>query len=90
MFWGIAVNGAKPVGSLVHLLSLHDKEYKNMIKHEEYIKETYQLANSAQEKGNHPFGALLVIDNLSVNFQSNISNTIRYLNTFRLKFEKIP
>jgi tRNA(Arg) A34 adenosine deaminase TadA len=33
-----------------------------MIKHEEYIKRTYQLAKSAQEKGNHPFGALLVID----------------------------
>ncbi len=33
-----------------------------MIKHEEYIKRTYQLANSAQAKGNHPFGALLVID----------------------------
>jgi tRNA(Arg) A34 adenosine deaminase TadA len=34
-----------------------------MIKHEEYIMRTYQLAKSAQEKGNHPFGALLVIDN---------------------------
>jgi tRNA(Arg) A34 adenosine deaminase TadA len=34
-----------------------------MIKHEAYIKRTYQLAKSAQEKGNHPFGALLVIDN---------------------------
>jgi len=34
-----------------------------MKKHEEYIKETYQLARSAEEKGNHPFGALLVIDN---------------------------
>jgi len=34
-----------------------------MIKHEEYIKRTYQLAQSAQEKGNHPFGALLVMDN---------------------------
>ncbi len=36
---------------------------KSMIKHEEYIKRTYQLAKSAQEKGNQPFGALLVIDN---------------------------
>jgi tRNA(Arg) A34 adenosine deaminase TadA len=34
-----------------------------MIKHEEYIKRTYQLALSAQEKGNHPFGALYVVDN---------------------------
>ena len=32
-------------------------------KHEGYIKKTYQLAQSAREKGNHPFGALLVIDN---------------------------
>jgi len=32
-------------------------------KHEEYITRTYQLAKSAQEKGNQPFGALLVIDN---------------------------
>jgi len=31
--------------------------------HEEFIKRTYQLALSAQEKGNHPFGALLVVDN---------------------------
>jgi len=30
---------------------------------EEHIKRTYQLAKSAQEKGNQPFGALLVIDN---------------------------
>jgi tRNA(Arg) A34 adenosine deaminase TadA len=36
---------------------------KSMIKHEEYIKRTYQLAKSAQQKGNHPFGALFVIDN---------------------------
>ena len=36
---------------------------KIMIEHEEFIKRTYQLAKSAQEKGNHPFGALLVIDN---------------------------
>jgi len=34
-----------------------------MIKHEEYINRTYQVAKSAQEKGNHPFGALFVIDN---------------------------
>jgi len=34
-----------------------------MIQHEKYIKQTYQLAKSAQEKGNHPFGALFVIDN---------------------------
>ncbi len=34
-----------------------------MVNHKAYIKRTYQLAKSAQEKGNHPFGALLVIDN---------------------------
>ena len=33
-----------------------------MIEHEAYIKKTYQFAISAQEKGNHPFGALLVIE----------------------------
>ena len=42
-----------------------------MIKHEEYIKRTYQLAKSAQEKGNHPFGALLVIDNRVVSTAEN-------------------
>ena len=36
---------------------------KLIIKHEEYIKRTYQLAISAQEQGNHPYGALLVIKN---------------------------
>ena len=30
--------------------------------HEEYIQKTYALAKSAVEKGNHPFGALLVIN----------------------------
>jgi tRNA(Arg) A34 adenosine deaminase TadA len=33
-----------------------------MNKHENYIRKTYRLAESAVEKGNHPFGALLVID----------------------------
>jgi tRNA(Arg) A34 adenosine deaminase TadA len=32
------------------------------IDHETYIKRAYALAESAQGKGNHPFGALLVID----------------------------
>jgi len=32
------------------------------IDHEAYIRRTFALAESAQEKGNHPFGALLVID----------------------------
>ena len=27
-----------------------------------FVTKTYQLAQSAQEKGNHPFGALLVVD----------------------------
>ena len=34
-----------------------------MIKHEAYLKKTYQLAESAQEKGNHPFGAIFVVEN---------------------------
>jgi tRNA(Arg) A34 adenosine deaminase TadA len=33
-----------------------------MINHETFIKLTYDLAKSAQGKGNHPFGALLVVD----------------------------
>jgi tRNA(Arg) A34 adenosine deaminase TadA len=33
-----------------------------MQKHQEYIEKTYQLAKSAQAKGNHPFGALLVME----------------------------
>ena len=33
-----------------------------MTDHEAYIRITYQIAKSAQDKGNHPFGALLVID----------------------------
>jgi len=33
-----------------------------MLTHEDYIKKTYALARSAEKKGNHPFGALLVID----------------------------
>ena len=33
-----------------------------MKEHEEFIRATYQLAISAKEKGNHPFGALIVID----------------------------
>ena len=37
-----------------------------MIHHEDFIRSTYQLAISAQAKGNHPFGALLVLDNLVV------------------------
>jgi tRNA(Arg) A34 adenosine deaminase TadA len=34
-----------------------------MKSHEEYISKTYELARSAKGKKNHPFGALLVIDN---------------------------
>ena len=33
-----------------------------MTDHEAFIKKTYQLAQSAQAKGNHPFGALLTVD----------------------------
>jgi tRNA(Arg) A34 adenosine deaminase TadA len=33
-----------------------------MATHEEYISRAYDLALSAQAKGNHPFGALLVLD----------------------------
>jgi tRNA(Arg) A34 adenosine deaminase TadA len=43
--------------------------------HEKFIKKTYDLAISAQEKGNHPFGALLVIDNQIVLTAENTVNT---------------
>ncbi|MBL4774146.1 MAG: nucleoside deaminase [Alcanivoracaceae bacterium] len=33
-----------------------------MKNHQDYIKRTYQLAQSAKGNGNHPFGALLVVD----------------------------
>ena len=33
-----------------------------MLEHEAYIKQSYRLARSAQENGNQPFGALLVIN----------------------------
>ena len=33
-----------------------------MENHQHFIEKTYQLAQSAQGHGNHPFGALLVID----------------------------
>jgi len=36
-----------------------NEEWRN---HEKYIQKTYLLAKSAQESGNHPFGALLVMD----------------------------
>jgi len=42
-----------------------------MIKHEAYIKKAYQLAESAQEKGNHPFGALFVVENRIVAVSEN-------------------
>ena len=34
-----------------------------MKNHQHYIKKTYQLALQSQRNGNHPFGALLVMDN---------------------------
>jgi tRNA(Arg) A34 adenosine deaminase TadA len=46
-------------------------------KHEKYIRETYELAISAQEKGNHPFGALLVINDQVVLTAENTVNTGR-------------
>jgi tRNA(Arg) A34 adenosine deaminase TadA len=46
-----------------------------MKKHDTYIMETYQLALSAQEKGNHPFGALLVIDGEVILTAENTVNT---------------
>jgi len=33
-----------------------------MKNHQEYIKKSYKIAQSAQAHGNHPFGALLVLD----------------------------
>jgi tRNA(Arg) A34 adenosine deaminase TadA len=35
-------------------------------KHERYIRRCYELAQQAVEKGNHPFGALLVLDGEAV------------------------
>ena len=46
-----------------------------MIKHEKHIIRSYQLAKSAVEKGNHPFGALLVIDDKVVMTAENTVNT---------------
>jgi len=46
-----------------------------MPKHEEYIFETYKLARSALAKGNHPFGALLVIDGKVVLTAENTVNS---------------
>ncbi len=42
-----------------------------MIEHEANIKKAYQLAESAQEKGNHPFGALFVVENRIVAVSEN-------------------
>jgi len=44
---------------------------KSMPDHEAYIKKTYQLAKSAQAKGNHPFGALFVVRNRVVSVSEN-------------------
>ena len=33
-----------------------------MTSHEEFIERTFSLARAAQENGDHPFGAVLVID----------------------------
>lgn len=47
-----------------------------MTDHDAYIEKTYQLAKSAQAKGNHPFGALFVVKNriLSISENSVISD----------------
>ena len=44
-------------------------------KHEFFIKKTYQLAKSAREKGNHPFGALFVLGNKILFTAENSVNT---------------
>ncbi len=44
-------------------------------KHEIFIRKTYALARSAVEKGNHPFGALLVVDGEIILTAENTVNT---------------
>ena len=46
-----------------------------MDNHELNIKKTYQLAKRALDKGNHPFGALLVLDGCVVATAENTVNT---------------
>ncbi|RLC57863.1 MAG: nucleoside deaminase [Candidatus Cloacimonadota bacterium] len=41
---------------------MESKIDRKMKSSEDYITKTYELAKHAQAKGNHPFGALLVID----------------------------
>ena len=48
-----------------------------MTTHEEYIKRAYYLAREAQANGDHPFGALLVIDGVVVLECLNTVNTSR-------------
>jgi len=45
--------------------------------HEEFIKNCYRLATSAVQKGNHPFGALLVKDGELILTAENTVNTER-------------
>lgn len=46
-----------------------------MNNHSHYISKTYELARMAQNNGNHPFGALMVIDNIIVLTAENTVNT---------------
>lgn len=42
-----------------------------MADHQRYIRQAIDLAQSAREKGNHPFGALLVVDGQMVQTAEN-------------------
>ena len=46
-----------------------------MIRHEEFIRRTIELAAAARAKGNHPFGALLVLDGRILLTAENTVNT---------------
>lgn len=46
-----------------------------MVDHELLIEKTYQLAKNARDKGNHPFGALLVFDGEIILTAENTVNT---------------
>ena len=45
-------------------------------KHENYIREAIQIANSAKSNGNHPFGALLVYNNEIILRAENTVSTL--------------
>lgn len=53
----------------------HESIFKIMTIHQKFIKKTYQLAQSAIDKGNHPFAALLVVNNEIILSSQNTVNS---------------